>query len=202
MKILAFFVLMLCAAFSSKAQTRAQRVDVLQDMYGENIMVSLVPVPLAFNGFRIDVDCRLKDRLWLQIAPQYNCKRKGTHTKTDGFCLEANLRYYVKNSSSRGFYVASGIGVDYNRIQEGDLIGFYRLNSTRIGGQLHVGYSFRLWPRALMDFYAGAAFRHSFNAYSDIYSQNIVEKGVKPWQYHFSGLYLQVGVRIGMMFGK
>lgn len=192
-----------------QAQTRAQRVGVLQDVYGDNIMVSLVPVPLAFNGFRLDVDCRLKDRLWLQIAPQYNCKRKGVYTKLDGFCLEANVRYYLKNSSSRGFYLASGIGLDYNQIQQGKTDEFevetkeYGLNSTRFGGQIQLGYSFNLWPRALMDLYVGAAFRHSFNSYDSEDSRMAVEAGdIKPWQYHFSGLYMQVGVRIGMMFGK
>lgn len=200
---------LLCLLLPAKGQNRFQRVGNLQDMYGDRFMVSLVPVPLAFNGFRVDFDCRLKDRLWLQIAPQYNCKRKNGDIKTDGFCLEANVRYYVKNSTSRGFYVASGLGIDYNRIQDYNrkdddiYLDFYKLSSFRFGGQLQVGYSFRLWPCALMDLYVGAAFRHSFNSYGDEASRLIVETGnLKPWQYHFSGLFMQAGVRIGLMFGK
>ncbi|MCM1041442.1 MAG: DUF3575 domain-containing protein [Bacteroides sp.] len=199
----------LCLLLPAKGQNRFQRVGNLQDMYGERFMVSLVPVPLAFNGFRVDFDCRLKDRLWLQLAPQYNCKRKNGDIKTDGFCLEANLRYYVKNSSSRGFYVASGLDFDYNIIRDydgrdgDDYYDFYHVNSFRFGGQVQIGYSFRLWPGALMDFYVGAAFRHSFNSYGNDESRRIVEEGdVKPWQYHFRGLFMQAGVRIGLMFGN
>lgn len=209
LNILVIIGTLLCLLLPAKAQNRFQRVDNLQDMYGENFMVSLVPVPLAINGFRMDFDCRLKDRLWLQLAPQYDYKRKNGNIKTDGFCLEANIRYYVKNSSSRGFYVASGLGIDYNKIQDfaeyqDDVyLDFYKLTSFRFGGQIQLGYSFRLWPGALMDLYAGAAFRHSFNTYADENSRFIVEQGnVKPWQYHFSGLFMQLGVRIGLMFGK
>lgn len=207
--ILAFLAFVLCLLEPLKGQTRAQRVGVLQDVYGEKMMVSLVPVPLVVNGFRIDFDCRLKDRLWLQLAPQYNHKRKGVYTKTDGFSLEANVRYYVKNSPSRGFYVASGLGIDYNQLQKGNTGGHgvetreYSLSAFRFGGQLQVGYSFRLWPRALMDLYVGAAFRRSFNSYDSEESRMAVEGGsVEPWEYHFSGLFMQAGVRIGMMFGK
>ncbi len=206
-RIFVCFCAVLFLLLPAKAQNRVQRARVLQGMYDENFMLSLVPVPLAFNGFRVDFDCRLRDRLWLQLGPQYDCKRKGAEIKTDGFCLEANLRYYVKNSSSRGFYVASGLGVDYNRIQDLEKVDGeevpYKLTSTRFGGQVQIGYSFGLWPRALMDLYVGAAFRHAFNGFSDERSRQIVENGnLKPWQYHFSGLFMQVGVRIGMQFGR
>ena len=196
---------MLCmVAFGSLlpawGQTRAQRVGVLQGLYNERMVVSLVPIPLAFNGFRADFDCRLKDALWLQVAPQYNNKRKGTEIKQDGFCIEANVRYYLKGASPRGFYIASGLGVDYNRIQDLYRKEAYRVNATRVGGQLQLGFQFGLWPRAVMDVYVGAAFRHSFNTYDTEASRRVVENmSVKPWNYHFSGLFMQAGIRIGLL---
>ena len=112
--------LALCAALPLRAQNRAQRSNAIHQMYSENHMLSLVPVPLFFNGFRIDYDCRLQDNLWLNVAPQFNYKRKdgrpdGQYSKVNmnapleaegnnklpvytlnqtGFCLELNLRYY------------------------------------------------------------------------------------------------------------
>lgn len=189
-----------CSLVPAWGQTRAQRAGVLQGIYNETMLVSLVPVPLAFNGFRADFDYRLKDALWLQVAPQYNNKRKGTDIRLDGFCLEANVRYYLKGSAPRGFYIASGLGLDYNRIQDLDETMPYRVNATRLGGQLQLGFQFGLWPRAVMDLYVGAAFRHSFNTYDTEVSRSVVEHmSVKPWNYHFSGLFMQAGVRIGLL---
>ena len=203
------------------AQTRALRSDNLQSVFQENMSVSLVPLPLFFNGFRVDFDCRLKDRLWLQVAPQYNCRRKGENTRTDGFCLDVNARYYVFRNSARGFYIASGLGVDYNQITEnsedfpevpkgkGNLkrhqgnIGFegqYSVNAFRFGAQVQLGWQISLWPRTVMDFYVGAAFRHSFNSYSDAVSEQIgTNIPIRPWMYQFSGVYMQAGIRIGLM---
>ena len=139
--------LALCAALpsQSQAQNRAQRSNALHQLYAENHMLSLVPVPLFFNGFRIDYDTRLKDNLWLNVAPQFNYRRKaerphGHYSRIDrnepidartdnklpvytlnqtGFCLELNLRYYQPNTSrsayTSGLYYAAGIGVEYNR---------------------------------------------------------------------------------------
>ncbi|MDE6494460.1 MAG: DUF3575 domain-containing protein [Bacteroidales bacterium] len=190
-----------CLLLPARAQTRAQRVGVLQGIYNEKMVVSLVPIPLAFSGFRIDFDCRLKDRLWLQVAPQYNCKRRDGNIKTDGFCLEANLRYFLKNASPRGFYIASGLGLDYNQIQDLYRSVPYHVNATRVGGQLQIGFQFGLWPRAVMDVYLGAAFRHAFNRYPDNgFSSLTVERmTIKPWQYHYSGLYMIAGIRIGLL---
>lgn len=207
-------VCLLTAIFQSARAQNAQRVGDVQSEYDERFMVSLVPLPLAFNGFRFDFDSRLKDNLWLQLAPQYNYKRKGANIKIDGLCFEANMRYYAGRSSSHGFYVASGLGADYNRIQdvitetaqgnpEEEIETPYKLTALRVGGQLQVGYSFGLWPGALLDVYAGAAFRHSFNSFSDEASRTIVENGDwRPWHYHFSGLFMQAGIRLGMQFGK
>lgn len=203
------------------AQTKALRSDNLQAVFQENMSVSLVPLPLFFNGFRVDFDCRLKDRLWLQVAPQYNCRRKGENTHTDGFCLDVNARYYVFRNSARGFYIASGLGVDYNQITENSEdfpevpngkrslkrhqgnIGFegqYSVNAFRFGAQVQLGWQISLWPRTVMDFYVGAAFRHSFNSYSDAVSEQIgTNIPIRPWMYQFSGIYMQAGVRIGLM---
>lgn len=136
--------LALCAALPLQAQNRAQRSNALHQIYSENHMVSLVPVPLFFNGFRIDYDCRLQDNLWLNVAPQFNYKRKdarpnGQYSKVDmnaplnaegnnklpvytlnqtGFCLELNLRYYQpgtgNGTNTGGLYYAAGLGVEYN----------------------------------------------------------------------------------------
>lgn len=201
------------------AQTKALRSDNLQAVFQENMSVSLVPLPLFFNGFRVDFDCRLKDRLWLQVAPQYNCRRMGESTRTDGFCLEVNARYYVFRNSARGFYIASGLGVDYNQITENSAdfpeggrgkvkraqenIGFtgeYSVNAFRFGGQVQLGWQVSLWPRTVMDFYVGAAFRHSFNSYADPVSEQIgMNIPIRPWMYQFSGIYMQAGIRIGLM---
>ncbi len=204
-----------------RAQTKALRSDNLQAVFQENMSVSLVPLPLFFNGFRVDFDCRLKDRLWLQVAPQYNCRRKGEKTRTDGFCLDVNARYYVFRNSARGFYIASGLGVDYNQITEysedfsaakkgkGGIgrnqgnIGFegeYSVNAFRFGAQVQLGWQISLWPRTVMDFYVGAAFRHSFNSYADPVSEQIgTSIPIRPWMYQFSGIYMQAGIRIGLM---
>lgn len=189
-----------CSLLPAWGQTRAQRVGVLQGIYNETMSVSLVPVPLAFNGFRADFDCRLKDALWLQVAPQYNNKRKGTDVRLDGFCFEVNVRYYLKGSTPRGFYIASGLDFDYNRIQDLYKTISYQVSATRLGGQLQLGFQFGLWPRAVMDLYVGAAFRHAFNTYDTEASRNVVENmSIKPWNYHFSGLFMQAGVRIGLL---
>lgn len=204
------------------AQTKALRSDNLQAVFQENMSVSLVPLPLFFNGFRVDFDCRLKDRLWLQVAPQYNYRRKGEKTRTDGFCLDVNARYYVFRNSARGFYIATGLGLDYNQITEssGDFpdaptkgkgklkrhqgnIGFegeYSVDAFRFGAQVQLGWQISLWPRTVMDFYIGAAFRHSFNSYSDPVSEQIgTNIPIRPWMYQFSGVYMQAGIRIGLM---
>ena len=204
------------------AQTKALRSDNLQAVFQENMSVSLVPLPLFFNGFRVDFDCRLKDRLWLQVAPQYNYRRKGEKTRTDGFCLDVNARYYVFRNSARGFYIATGLGLDYNQITEssGDFpdaptkgkgklkrhqgnIGFegeYSVDAFRFGAQVQLGWQISLWPRTVMDFYIGAAFRHSFNSYSDAVSEQIgTNIPIRPWMYQFSGVYMQAGIRIGLM---
>ena len=195
--------------FPACAQTRAQRSRNLQDLYGENMSVSLVPLPLFFHGFRIDYDCRLKDNLWLQVAPQYNCKRKGALTRTDGFCLDVNARYYVFGSDARGFYVASGLAVDFNRIAEafygsgmedGQVTDFYQVDATRLGGQVLIGYQLGLWPRAVMDFYVGAAYRYAIHSFLDEASQACMQGiEIKPWNFQYGGLYLQAGIRIGLM---
>ena len=137
--------LALCLALPLQAQNRAQRSNALHQIYTENHMLSLVPVPLFFNGFRIDYDVRLKDNLWLNVAPQFNYRRKAerpakhymkinrnepieagsgnelpvyTLSQT-GFCLEANLRYYQPNTgrgaATGGLYYATGLGVEYNQ---------------------------------------------------------------------------------------
>ena len=136
--------LALCAALPLRAQNRAQRSNAIHQIYSENHMLSLVPVPLFFNGFRIDYDCRLQDNLWLNVAPQFNYKRKdgrpnGQYSKVNmnapldaagsnklpvytlnqtGFCLELNLRYYQpgtgNGSTTGGLYYAAGLGVEYN----------------------------------------------------------------------------------------
>ena len=204
------------------AQTKALRSDNLQAVFQENMSVSLVPLPLFFNGFRVDFDCRLKNRLWLQVAPQYNYRRKGEKTRTDGFCLDVNARYYVFRNNARGFYIATGLGLDYNQITEssGDFpdaptkgkgklkrhqgnIGFegeYSVDAFRFGAQVQLGWQISLWPRTVMDFYIGAAFRHSFNSYSDPVSEQIgTNIPIRPWMYQFSGVYMQAGIRIGLM---
>lgn len=136
--------LALCAALPLQAQNRAQRSNAIHQMYSENHMVSLVPVPLFFNGFRIDYDCRLQDNLWLNVAPQFNYKRKDgrpdkQYSKVNmntplnaegsnklpvytlnqtGFCLELNLRYYQpgtgNGTNAGGLYYAAGLGMEYN----------------------------------------------------------------------------------------
>lgn len=194
---------LVCAVVSDaplQAQTRAQRVNVLQDLYGDRMMVSLVPLPLFFNGFRVDFDCRLKDDLWLQIAPQYNYRRKGDVSRTDGFCMEADLRYYVMGSPY-GFYVSSGLGLDYNQISDNNRDQeFYKVNSVRLGSQLHIGYQFRLWRRAVFDFYIGAAFRYAVNSFpSSSYEAAMDKVELKPWNYQFGGIFMQTGIRIGLL---
>lgn len=202
-------LLFLAAVSPARAQNKFQRVGILQDLYGEKMSVSLVPLPLFFHGFRIDWDYRLKDNLWLQVAPQYDCKRKGSLTRTDGFCLDVNARYYVSGNSARGFYVASGLALDFNRIaqatyvdgsDQGTLKDFYQVDATRFGGQFLIGYQLGLWPRTVMDFYVGAAYRYSFNSFRDESSRMVMQtKEIQPWNYQYSGMYLQVGVRIGLM---
>lgn len=137
--------LCLSLALPAQAQSRAQRSNALHQLYTENHMLSMVPVPLFFNGFRIDYDARIKDNLWLNVAPQFNYRRKAErpdkhYSKIDwnkpieagsgnelpvytlnqtGFCLEVNLRYYQPNTSrspyTSGLYYAAGLGVEYNR---------------------------------------------------------------------------------------
>lgn len=136
--------LALCLVLPVQAQNRAQRSNALHPIYTENHMLSLVPVPLFFNGFRIDYDARIKDNLWLNVAPQFNYRRKdhrpdGHYLKPQvmpkndgtgfenlpvytlnqtGFSLEVNLRYYQPNTSrselTSGLYYAAGLGVEYN----------------------------------------------------------------------------------------
>lgn len=199
-KYLAVLFLGGALAIPVQAQKRTQRVDVLQGMYSENVMVSLVPLPLFFHGFRVDVDFRLKDNLWLQLAPQYNYYRKSGIDRIDGFCFDANLRYYVKGSSARGFYVGSGLAFDFNQVSEQKDIGFYKVNSPRFGSQLMVGYQLNLWRRAVLDFYIGAAYRYAFNSFEkDEYRQVMESLRIDPWEYQFGGVYMQAGVRIGLM---
>ena len=137
--------LALCASLPLMAQNRAQRSIAIHQMYSENHMLSLVPVPLFFNGFRIDYDYRLKDNLWLNVAPQFNYRRKadrpdGQYKKVNmnapldaeenalpvytlnqtGFCLELNLRYYQPGTNRQadhtgGLYYAAGLGFEYNQ---------------------------------------------------------------------------------------
>ncbi|MEG1718224.1 MAG: hypothetical protein RRX93_05600 [Bacteroidales bacterium] len=199
-------MLSLCLCVPSFAQNRTQKSNAIHKLYGENFMVSLVPIPLFFHGFRVDLDARIKDNLWINIAPQYNYHRSlHNYQKTDtlrlnGFCLEVNMRYYEPRA--KGLYFAVGLGVDYNIINEFNKKNqqFYSVNSTRLGGQIQMGYMVKMWPRAVFDVYIGAAFRGTINKYSqEQYKQNMEYGGVKPWSYAFGGVFMEAGVRIGLM---
>lgn len=182
---------------TGQAQNRFQRSQALQQIHSENHQISLVPVPLFFNGFRIDYDARIKDNLWLNVAPQFNYRRKAerparhyskrnVHPTNEGgyenlpvytlnqtgFSLEVNLRYYQPNTSrselTSGLYYAAGIGLEYNQCDRLNSTDTpYAVNTTRLGTQVQIGYMLRLWPRATFDIYLGGAWRYALNQFTN-----------------------------------
>lgn len=179
-----------------QAQTRAQRSTAVRQMYAENHIVSLVPVPVFFDGFRVDYDVRIKDNLWLNVAPQVNYRRKlarpEKHYKyfkvndpfsdenklpvytlnLTGMSLKLNLRYYQPRENSdiqktSGLYYAVGIGMDYNQHHRlSSRNEAYDVNTMRIGSQAYIGYMGRMWPKATFDFYFGGAWRYAIHSFS------------------------------------
>jgi hypothetical protein len=168
-------------------------------VFSEYAIVSLVPLPIISNGFRVDVDVRISDNIWLNIAPRLNIKSAADSNSkfVRGGGMDINIRYYFKNKPL-GFYISIGVGAEYNQL--GNIIKktkeYYEVNSARFGGQTYLGYSFRLWTRCTMDIYAGAAFRHSANSFSSEEYKNIVQQHrPSPFSYHFSGIYFDGGIR-------
>lgn len=193
-------ILILCMELSAStfAQVKKKNSTALYPQFDEKFMISLVPVPLFFNGFRVDFDVRLSEKLWLNLTPQYNAK-KADSVSLSGFTMMANFRYI--DPKYKGFYVAVGAGGDYNKITDVTKSGqLYSLSSMRFGGQLQLGYMVTMWRRTKFDIYIGAAFRHSVNKYDGIESEQIVlNDDVKPWKYHYDGIFMQAGIRIGIM---
>lgn len=183
-----------------QAQTRTQRSTATHQIYTENHLISLVPVPLFFHGFRVDYDARLKDQLWLNVAPQLNYQRKPSDTMSlTGFCLELNLRFFEPRL--KGLYFAAGLGFEYNESSKNNSNGnFYSVNTTRMGAQIQLGYMVKMWPRTMFDVYIGAAFRYAINKYPQAsYEQLFKVDRVRPWSYQFSGVFMEAGIRIGFM---
>ena len=212
-----------------QAQTRAQRSTAVHQMYAENHIVSLVPIPVFFDGFRVDYDARIKDNLWLNVAPQLNYRRKmerpvEQYKKIDvtkpldaenklpvytlnqtGMSLELNLRYYHPtadgNQQVKGLYYAAGIGLDYNqfsRLNSRDQ--FYTVNTMRLGSQIQLGYMWRMWPKAIFDFYFGGMWRYAIHSFSaPEYKDFMKADPIRPWTHLYSGVFLEAGVRIGFV---
>ncbi|MDR1975208.1 MAG: hypothetical protein LBQ31_11160 [Bacteroidales bacterium] len=198
-----FFVLFICSACLYGQGTKYNKTDILHPVFSEKAIVSLVPVPLIFNGFRVDADVRLTDNVWLNIAPRINIKNAlDTNSKfVFGGSFDLNARYYIKNKPL-GFYVSAGLGIEYNHL--GAIVKktkeYYEVDALRFGGQTHLGYSLRLWPRCILDIYLGATFRYSSNSFSSDKYRNIVNNSrPNPFSYHFSGLCFDGGIRIGIM---
>jgi hypothetical protein len=115
--------------------------------------------------------------------------------------IDINARYYLKNKPL-GLYFATGLGAEYNNL--GSVIKktkeYYEVTAIRFGGQLYLGYSFRLWSRCVMDIYAGATFRYSQNSFPTEEYKGIVEYNrPSPFSYYFSGVCFDGGIRIGIM---
>jgi acetyltransferase-like isoleucine patch superfamily enzyme len=196
-------LLFVAGVFNLNAQkTKYNGSNVLHPVFSEKVIVSLVPVPLIFNGFRVDVDVRINDNIWLNIAPRINIKPAieiGSKFIFGGG-LDINARYYIQNKPL-GFYVSTGLGAEYNSL--GDNIKktkeYYEITAIRFGGQTHVGYSFHLWSRCTMDIYAGTTFRNSINSFpNEEYKGIINNKRPSPFSYYFSGVCFDGGIRIGI----
>ncbi|MDR1739753.1 MAG: hypothetical protein LBR45_03255 [Bacteroidales bacterium] len=202
--VLFFVIVFFCSAFVHAQGTQYNKTDILHPVFSEKVMISLVPVPIIFNGFRVDADIRLGDNLWLNIAPRFNLK-VAADTASEfvyGGGLDINARYYVRNTPD-GFYISAGLGAEYNRLA--DIIKkpkpaqYLEVTSLRFGGQAHLGYSIRLWPDCSMDFYVGATFRYSSNSFVDDKSQEVYDKiKINPFSYYFSGICFDGGIRISI----
>jgi hypothetical protein len=182
--------------------TKYNSSKILHPVFSEKVVLSLVPVPIIFSGFRVDVDVRITDNIWLNIAPRLNLKSVvDSNSKfVFGGGLDINARYYIENKPL-GFYFSVGLGAEYNRL--GNITKntkeYYEVTAIRFGGQTYLGYSFRLWSRCVMDIYAGATFRHSKNSFSTEVYKNVVEADrLSPFSYYFSGVCFDGGVRIGI----
>jgi hypothetical protein len=202
--VLFFVIVSFCPALVQAQETKYNKTDILHPVFSEKVMISLVPVPIIFNGFRVDADIRLADNLWLNIAPRFNLKIAQQDIPNSKFVrgggLDINARYYMGNKPI-GFYISAGLGMEYNQV--GDFIKkaneYLEVTSLRFGGQAYLGYSFRLWPRCVMDFYVGATFRYSSNSFVDEKSLNTYNNiRVNPFSYYFSGICFDGGVRIGI----
>ena len=202
MKNIFTILLLTVSVFSVNAQgTKYNGSDVLHPVFAERAIVSLVPLPIIFNGFRVDVDVRISDNIWLHIAPRVNLKAAADDLSkfVKGGGVDINARYYIKNKPI-GLYFSTGLGAEYNQL--GDITKktklYYEVTAIRFGGQTYLGYSLQLWPRCVLDIYAGATFRYSQNFFpTDEYKSVVENVRANPFSYHFSGVCFDGGVRIG-----
>ncbi|MEG1762597.1 MAG: hypothetical protein RR256_03190 [Bacteroidales bacterium] len=163
-------------------------------------MLSFTPLPLIVHAFEVDFDVKLKDQLWLSIAPQYN-KRKDS---LNGFGLSINVRYY--DPQFKGLYYGVGAFFDYNHVvdisnnnrQNPKNPICYDVQSKRIGAQIIIGGLFQIFPRTTLDIFGGFGFRQGFYKFAE--GSEIIEmRNLKFSSYLKQGFNVQLGIRLGFL---
>lgn len=196
-KLFLFFMLSV-ACFSSRAQLQK---DFFMFEKENKYMLSLVPLPLIVHAFEVDFDVKLKEQLWLSIAPQYNNDKK----ELNGFGLSVNLRYY--DAKYKHLYYSIGGFFDANHVrgttnsdkQNPSHPVDYDVNSARIGGQIQIGGIFQIFPRTTLDVFGGFGFRHGI-MYKFSENSSIIEmRNLNINSYLKGGAVIQLGVRIGVL---
>lgn len=182
--------------------------------------LGFVPQYTFVNGLRVDMDFRTGKNSdgWIILAPQiyYNEDENynQSYEEMSGYGMDLYYRHYLNgNASAEGLYFNFGVTFQYFRVKEYDLVMeefeengatyFKYVNKLvdndlyKVGPNLLLGYQVLIKDKLFLDFYAGPAFRKSFDNKDDM----VVESYNDWWgDLAYSGILLNGGLRLGIIF--
>jgi hypothetical protein len=173
-------------------------------------MVSLVPLYIIQDGFRVDFDHRISERSWIQLAPAVYFRENNAPTSESRYDFTAlkggglNIyhRFYPGHGPGHGgVYISYGGVYQYTRIDYTErlmAINYDRFSKIqRIGGDINIGIMAKLSHDVLLDFYTGFGIRHAtVQSNADdprLYNSDYFERG-------YTGIILNLGFRVGFLW--
>ncbi len=205
-KILSLLILLtiiFCPSYSQEYDS--------DDNYKHNRIISIVPSYLITHGIRIDYDFKIKERNWIQLAPQFYLKENRDYNTEYEYLddysqhVGAGLHLYHK------IYFEDNFSTYNPYISYGPVYQFHKLNydesyfnntierSTSInkfGTDLIFGVMYSFNRFFAIDFYGGVGFRYS------IYSTNadVLRKFNESYSdFGYKGNLLTLGIRISFL---
>jgi len=197
------FVIILIAIFFTP-QLRSQESP-------DNLAVlSLVPQYLIIKGIRLDLDKQMTAKQFLQFCPQFYYRTGRGDENSNTFrdyddLIGGGLIIYHKifaseNIMENGLYLSYGLSYNYFNLQRSQWVANESVRVTghvnKVGGDLLIGYQYISTTHLSVDFYLGYGIRYSI-LNSDEGDDN--DYNFLPWDYNYSGNFLQLGIRIGFV---